>query len=76
MLWAEVVRFDLAEDGLSATPFKRRRARHRKFPRGADARDQEGRNVRAPCCAGVGRENLSPPSPDAWIDFNDRRTGL
>ena len=30
----------------------------------------------APCCTDVGRENLSPPSPDARVDFNNRRTGL
>ena len=78
MLWAEVVRFDLAEDGLVRDPLPKGGGRGiGTFRRGAGLRAiGQGRDVCAPCCAGVGCENLSPPSPDARIHFNDRHTGL
>ena len=78
MLWAEVVRFDLAEDGLVRDALPKGGVRGiGTFRRGAGLRAiRQGRNVCAPCCAGVGRENLGPPSPDARINFNNRHTGL
>ena len=78
MLWAEVVRFDLAEDGLVRDALPKGGVRGiGTFRRGAGLRAiRQGRNVCASCCAGVGRENLGPPSPDARIDFNNRHTGL
>ena len=78
MLWAEVVRFDLAEDGLvrDALP-KGGVGGIGTFRRDAGLRAiRQGRSVCAPCCAGVGRENLGLPSPDARIDFNNRHAGL
>ena len=78
MLWAEVVRFDLAEDGLVRDALPKGGVRGIGISAAAPdcARSGRGRNVCAPCCAGVGRENLGPPSPDARINFNNRHTGL
>ena len=78
MLWAEVIRFDLAEDGLVRDALPKGGVRGIGTVRcGAGlGAIRQGRNVCAPCYAGVGRENLGPPSPDARIDFNNRHTGL
>ena len=78
MLWAEVVRFDLAEDGLVRDALPKGGVRGiGTFRRGAGVRAiRQGRDVCASCCAGVGRENFGPPSPDTRIDFNNRHTGL
>src|SRR5271166_1923834 len=78
MLWAEVIRLDLAEDGLVRDALPKGGVRgFGTFRCGAGLRAiGQRRNVCAPCYAGVGRENLTPPSPDARIDFNKRHTRL
>ena len=60
MLWAEVVRFDLAEDGLVRDALPKGGVRGiGTFRRGTGLRAiRQGRNVCAPCRAGVGRENF------------------
>src|SRR5271166_1965907 len=65
MLWAEVIRLDLAEDGLVRDALPKGGVRGIGTVRcgaGLGAITQ-GRNVCAPCCAGVGRENLKSTIP-------------
>ena len=65
MLWAEVIRFDLAEDGLVRDALPKCGVRGiGTFGCGAGLRAiRQGRNVFAPCRAGVGRENLRSTNP-------------
>ena len=67
MLWAEVIRLDLAEDGLVRDALPKGGVRGIGTVRcGAGlGAIKQGRNVCAPCYAGLGRENLSPPSPES-----------
>src|SRR5208282_1022287 len=64
MLWAKVIRLHLAEDGLVRDALPKGGVRGiGTFGCGAGlGAIRQGRNVRASCCASVGRENLSPPS--------------
>ena len=65
MLWAEVVRFDLAEDGLVRDALPKGGVRGiGTFRRGAGLRAiRQGRNVCAPCCAGEGARISVPLTP-------------